>query len=232
MILINCRKCNKETSEIFCSDCGDEILVLYLIEKQLDLTIERNLQLRPGTVLYWYNICKNSNKIDLEYLEYVKRQSEKQAEKQVKKQVEEKNQESTKITLNNIRYCFQEYLNGNLYEFKMFVISQYIIIWGLITICQIIDSATSFLLVSIFPYICMLAWVIANFLLYKNKENFAENKDYKTMCYLSIFPPTFAILYVLPIVTANLLILFPFNPSAIIEVITYIFIRLMVFFHT
>lgn len=241
---MNCKKCDIETNgDIFCDNCSDEILMLYIIDEVIYFKIEQAFNLLPGTVMYWYNYCKINDKIDIEHLQRFK--TEYQQQKQIEEQELELNKkeslqkfieklkpkESTKITKNNIIFSLQEYLNGDLYEFKMFVIVNYIIVWGLITICQVIDIATSFLLVSIFPYVCVLAWLIVIYHLYKSRCNFIGDKNYKIMFKLILFPPTFILLFIFPIEIVNLFLLFPFNPRPALEGVVYSFIRFMVFFH-
>lgn len=239
---MNCKKCNIETNgDIFCDNCSDEILMLYIIDEVIYFKIEQAFNLLPGTVMYWYNYCKINHKIDLEHLQRFKieYQQQKQLEEQelqldknklIKNFIEnEKPKEPTKITKNNIIYCLQEYLNGDLYEFKMFVIVTYILVWGLITICQVIDFATSFLLVSIFPYVCVLAWLTLMYHLYKSRHNFIGDKNYKTLFKIVLFPPTFVLGFIFPVMIVNILLISPFNPTPVIQTIYYMFLRFMLF---
>lgn len=239
---MNCKKCNIETSgDMLCESCSDEILMLYLIDEVIYFKIEQDFNLPPGTVMYWYNKCKIDKKIDLERLKLFKieYQQQKELEEQelqanqnelIKQTIEdEKPKLVTKITKNNIIYSLQEYLDGNLYEFKMFVIVTYFIVWGLISICQIIDFATSSLLVSIFPYVCVLAWLIVLYHLHKSKCNFIEDKNYNILFKLVLFPPTFVLVFIFPVMLVNIILIAPFNPTVLLQMIYYMFLRFMLF---
>lgn len=229
---ITCKKCGTEIGgELFCNNCSDEILMLYLIEKKIHFAIEQDFNLLPGTVLYWYNQCKLKNTIDLEYLQYVKQiHQEREKEKELALQedviklieigIEEETPiEPTIITKNNLIYYFKEYLNGSLYDFKFFLIFTYFITWLLITTCQLIDLATDFLLVSIFPYICVLVWLITLYQLFNNKDKFMGNIDFKILFYLTLFPPTFFIIFICSTIFINYILITPFIVIPLVYII-------------
>lgn len=239
MVKIICKRCNEICKDTFCTDCSDEILISHLIDNTIHFETEKNLNLPAGTVLWWYNKCKMENNIDLKDLMIKKQLKEIELSKQAEDltiddealnddfknkikdkyldfllKLQQKSIHSTKMTSSNINFGINEYFKFNLTDFKLFIYILYSIFWILTTFFQILE-AIIFGRVYVYIVIYTSAWVwsIALYQFYKNKDNFIEDKSFKISFYLTLFPPSFFYIYIMPVRIVNSLLIFPLNPE-------------------